>query len=514
MLRLDRVETHGAEPTGVKMKLKLLLLCALLWGSLPASAQTIQVGYTLVTATGGTGVPASSALFTYESNGVLVSQAGVPATAPMLSGRILVDEVATETALALVNPSNASASIQFVLRDAAGNQVGQESRDLGPGQHLALFVGQLFGGCERGPARQSDLYQRSGSGSADPAPEFQQPRRAPVCDSPGCRPDDDGRDRFAGFSASRRGRRLHDAVDPRQRDGRRYSGLGSAQTVRRYSLLVRLGAQDVSSFAYFLPPEGVSRVELGDPTAQLVSVGYAVVDPDVGQVSPAGTAVFQLKANEQLVTEAAVAATPLTTKARVFVDTVGTQTGLALANPNSGELEVTLALLDRYGTSQEETTRTLPAEGHFAILATELFSSVTLGFTGQIEVRSPSPIAAVTLKLTTNSRGELVLTTLPVADAVSPPTATSIVFPHIAIGGGFSTRLIFLHADSSNPADGQLQFFQSDGSLLLVPLAGEEGSQLHTVSRPVKLAASFRATPRPSQASRSATRHRTSRQKR
>ena len=95
----------------VSMKFRLLALCALLSGSLPANSQTIQVGYTLVTATGGTGVPASSALFTFENSGVLVSQAGVPATAPMLSGRIVVDEVVTQTALALVNPSIASASI-------------------------------------------------------------------------------------------------------------------------------------------------------------------------------------------------------------------------------------------------------------------------------------------------------------------------------------------------------------------------------------------------------------------
>ena len=357
------------------MKLKLLLLCALLWGSLPASAQTIQVGYTLVTATGGTGVPASSALFTYESNGVLVSQAGVPATAPMLSGRILVDEVATETALALVNPSNASASIQFVLRDAAGNQVGQESRDLGPGQHLALFVGQLFGAVSAGLLGSLTFTSDQALAPLTLRQSFNnrgEPLYAtlPVVDLTTTA----GTDSLVFPHLAAGGGYTTQLILVNETDGAIQGSVRLKQSDGT-PLLVRLGAQDVSSFAYFLPPEGVSRVELGDPTAQLVSVGYAVVDPDVGQVSPAGTAVFQLKANEQLVTEAAVAATPLTTKARVFVDTVGTQTGLALANPNSGELEVTLALLDRYGTSQEETTRTLPAEGHFAILATELFSA-------------------------------------------------------------------------------------------------------------------------------------------
>ncbi len=459
------------------MKFKLLLLCALVWGSLPASAQTIQVGYTLVTATGGTGVPASSALFTYESNGVLVSQAGVPATAPMLSGRIVVDEVATQTALALVNPSNASASIQFTLRDAAGTQVGQESRDLEPGQHLALFVFQLFSDMPAGLLGSLTFTSDQGlapltlrqSTNSRGEPLY---ATLPVVDLTTAA----GTDSLVFPHLAAGGGYATQLLLVNETEGA-IQGTVRLKQSDGTPLVVQLGSQEVSSFAYFLPPAGVSRVELGDPSTPSVSVGYAVVDPDAGQVSPAGTAVFQLKANGQLVTEAAVAATPLTTKARVFVDTVGTQTGLALANPTSQAVEVTLLLLDRYGAFQEETTRTLPAEGHFAILATELFSSVALGFTGQIEVQSPQPIAAVTLKLTTNSRGELVLTTLPVADAVSPPTATSIVFPHIAIGAGFSTRFIFLHADSSNPADGQLQFFQSDGSLMLVPLAGEEGSQ-------------------------------------
>ncbi len=459
------------------MKLKLIALCALLSGSVPAYSQgTIQVGYTLVTATGGTGVPASSALFTFTNNsGVLVSQAGVPATAPMLSGRILVDELATETALALVNPSNASASIGFVLRDALGNQVGEETRDLGPGQHLALFVAELF------PEMPAGLFG-SLTFTSDQAlsplalrqtiNKFGEPLYAtlPVVDLTTAAGSDSV---IFPHLAAGQGYTTQLLLVNETDDS--ITGTVQLNQSDGSPLVLRLGSEDVSSFAYQLAPAGVTRVELGHPTT--LTVGYAVVVPDAGQVSPAGTVIFQFKQDGQLITEAAVAATPLTTKARVFVDTVATETGLAVANTGSQEQEVTLALLDRYGVSQEETTRIVPAGGHFAILATELFPSITLGFTGQIEVRSSEPFAAVTLKLTINSRGELVLTTLPVGDAVSPQSAASIVFPQIAIGGGFSTRFVFLHADSSNPADGQLQFFLSDGSMMLVPLAGEEGSQ-------------------------------------
>src|SRR5882672_9476481 len=63
----------------------------------PAQAQT-QVGYMVLTAAGGSSSPVGSALFSFtNSDGVLVSEAGVAASEPIRAGRIFVDEVGSQT---------------------------------------------------------------------------------------------------------------------------------------------------------------------------------------------------------------------------------------------------------------------------------------------------------------------------------------------------------------------------------------------------------------------------------
>ena len=152
-------------------------------------------------------------------------------------------------------------------------------------------------------------------------------------------------------------------------------------------------------------------------------------------------------------TEAGVGATTPTTLARIFVDEVATQTGVAVANPGAGPAVVRFRLLDRFGSSQTETTRTLGAGQHIALFARELFpEELDSTFTGLMEVNSEAAVALVTLKLTINGRGDLVLTTLPVADLTRPVT------------------------DTADAVTGTLRFHRSDGTRLVVPLGAATGS--------------------------------------
>src|SRR6185369_7573985 len=93
----------------------------------------------------GASVPAAAALFTYtNSQGVLVSQAGVEASEPIASGRIFVDQNGTRTGLALVNPSTSGATITMIVRDASGAEFARGTQTLPAGQHVARFVDELF----------------------------------------------------------------------------------------------------------------------------------------------------------------------------------------------------------------------------------------------------------------------------------------------------------------------------------------------------------------------------------
>src|SRR5437762_1285713 len=100
--------------------------------------QSVGVGYTQLTPVGGSNVaPAGSAVFSYRnSEGVLVSEAGVAAVRTMKRGRLFVG-AGTRTGLAIVNPQTATSLINLSLRDSAGKVVDNSTLTLEPGRHTA-----------------------------------------------------------------------------------------------------------------------------------------------------------------------------------------------------------------------------------------------------------------------------------------------------------------------------------------------------------------------------------------
>ncbi len=450
----------------------------LLLASLPAVLFTqsqLQVGYTLVSPGQGTAAPVGSALFSYtNAQGVLVSQAGVGASEPILSGRLFVDQVGTDTGIALVNPSVQTANIVFTLRDSAGSEVARKTRQLDPGCHLPTFVTQLMGlsltGFSGSLTFESDqklaaITLRQAQKGGDPmyttlpvadltAPATSQPVVFPQIAAGG------------GY-----GTQLVLINTSSQKLTGRIVFTGSDGK----PLSVRLKDSSSSQFQYAIEPQGVYRAEFDRPEG--LAAGYAVLTPDTGTPTPSGTAIFRYSQNGSLVTEAGVAGTTPTTSARIFVDNAGSYTGVALANPSDQPALITYALLDRFGSLVDSTTRTLQARNHIAIFAHELFPNLVPGFTGLLEINSPVPVVPITLKLTNNEINEPILTTLPVADLTKEAKNTSFIFAQIAIGSGFSTRLIFLNTSKTKADGGTLSYFQSDGTPMTIPQGGKTGSQ-------------------------------------
>src|SRR5262249_48034243 len=157
----------------------------------------------------------------------------------------------------------------------------------------------------------------------------------------------------------------------------------------------RSGGADASELPYSIEPNGSFRASLERPAG--LASGYAVASPDSGSAAPAGSAVFQFKQAGFVVSEAGVAASAATTSARIFVDNAGTYTGVALANASDSPASVTFELLDRFGASIDTSVRTLPARGHIAVFAHELFPDLSASFSGLMEISSSIAVAPVTL---------------------------------------------------------------------------------------------------------------------
>ena len=90
--------------------------------------QDISVGYARVQPTGGSAAPAALAAFANRPNAVLVTEATVPASALVLSGRIpAFISPSLNTGLAIANPFSQQAILNYYLTDANGNRVKEGS---------------------------------------------------------------------------------------------------------------------------------------------------------------------------------------------------------------------------------------------------------------------------------------------------------------------------------------------------------------------------------------------------
>ncbi len=210
-----------------------------------------------------------------------------------------------------------------------------------------------------------------------------------------------------------------------------------------------------------------------DPAS--VKVGYAVLTPDVGQPAPAGTAVFSLTQNNILVSEAGVPSASPILAARIFADInpPAVNTGAAIANPNDQPARVVVTLVSADGSIIFGSQNLIiPARGHAAKFANELLPNVAIPIKGVLNLSSDIPVAVITLRQSINERGEVVLTTMPVADLRAPQRPENAYLAQIGDGGGITTQIVLV-----NPANvaitGKLVFLDPNGAPMSIKLGNE-----------------------------------------
>jgi len=189
------------------------------------------------------------------------------------------------------------------------------------------------------------------------------------------------------------------------------------------------------------------------------TVGYARIQPNTGNSVPSGLAIFGFRENNVLVTEAGVPATPSIQSGRIYAQiSAATNTGLAIANPNTQAAAITFFFTDSNGNNFGNGTTTVPAGGQIAAFLNEAPFNGRASTIGTFTFSSTVPVAAVALEGLVNERSEFLITTLPVVDLSQTQNSAPIFFAHFASGGGWGTQVILL-----NPTDqtlnGSVQFF-------------------------------------------------------
>src|SRR5947207_114404 len=137
-------------------------------------------------------------------------------------------------------------------------------------------------------------------------------------------------------------------------------------------------------------------------------VGYAVLTSDAGTPVPVGAELLSYtNSSGVLLSQAAVGSVEPIRSGRIFVDEVGTRTAIALANPSSQVAAGTWILRDDSGAQVGAVVPlALGARQHIAVYVSQLFSNRPADFRGSLTFESNQPLAAVTLRESTNAQGE------------------------------------------------------------------------------------------------------------
>jgi hypothetical protein len=228
-----------------------------------------------------------------------------------------------------------------------------------------------------------------------------------------------------------------------------------------------------------------------------VRAGFALLDVNSG-TAPYGTAVFSISRNGLPVTEAGVPASPPMRSALLFIDyrknlarktsvrdagVVNINTGIAAVNPNPSAAHLALNLRDPQGNILSRGTVTLGANSHMAKFIDQLgpefilpsdFESGT-GY-GSLEVQTDQVVSLLALRLTTNQRGDTLLTTVPLLDLAAPMPAALLSFPQVADGGGYQTTLLLLNP-TSTPGHGIIKLFDDAGNPFPLRITGMGDAQ-------------------------------------
>ena len=445
----------------------------------------LRVGYAQVETDAGMTPPAGLAIFGSRVNGILVSEAGVPAAATVLEGRIFAEtDGVVRTGLALANPNDTAATVAFFFTNSEGIDSGHGTFTLGPREQIARFLDEapFSGGSEMLGTFTftADLPVAviALRGFVNERSEFLM-TTLPV--APIAVPTT-GTVYFPHFAAGGGWTTQVILVNPTHAPisgSVQFFGSGSETEAAAPATLTLADGRSGSTFSYAIPPRSATRLRTSNPAGPL-EVGSVRAVPDTGQTAPAGVSIFAFHKDGTTVSEAGVPASTSGTAFRLYIEASGTpgqphsvRSGIALTNTSGAPVRVSLELTDLDGTATGlPESLTIPASGHVARFIDEFFPALPTPFSGILRVTSTAPnIAVVGLRLAFNPRGDIVTTTTPPVDENAVPPASGLFFPHFTAGGGWTTQFVLFSRYPGQTAAGMIRFRGQDGQLLELSVA-------------------------------------------
>jgi len=436
----------------------------------------LSAGYSRIQPGTGSTTPTGVAIFGLRQNNVVVTEAGVPASPLITAGRIYAEvNGPVNTGLAIANPNDQAAAINFHFTDSAGNDFGSGATTIAANQQLARFLNE--GPYNGGPSVQGTFSFSSNvpvsvvalRGFTNERGEFLI-TTLPLSDLAAATSTSTSvLSHFAdGFGWTTQ-IVLVNPTDSILTGSIQFFGTGTASAAATPVTLTANG-QSASSFSYTIPRQSSFKLVTagGGP---VTTTGSVRVVPQ--GVAPSSLVVFSYKPAGITVSEAGVPGI-LGSAFRMYVETtaggasVGTiQSGVAIANTASTAATVMLELTGLDGASAASPIPiTVPGNGQIARFVHELFPTLALPFKGVLRISggASSGMSITGLRARYNERGDFLITTTPPSNESSAPTSAELLFPHLVNGGGYTTQFILFSGSAGQSSNGNLRFFKQDGT--------------------------------------------------
>ena len=432
---------------------------------------TLAVGYARVQPNAGSTTPAGYLVFSYRANGVLVSEASVPESSPISSGRIY-SRVANfapngrpvgtiNTGVAMVNPNSTAVTVSFYFSDINSQSFGSGSFTMPANSQIAAFVNQppFNGGPMNGTMTFSSTLPVGVialQGITNERGEFLM-TTFPVTDL--AAPASSDVLWFPHYAVGGGWETEIVLVNPTDTTlSGSVAAVGPGGRAQVYTILPRA--------AFTFP------VQVDNPG---VNTGSVAVIPDTGTVSPSGLLIFSFNNGSVTVTEAGVPLLRPGGAFRMYEVDAGSypgqlQTGVAIANPGTSSAIVTLEVTDSAGNSTGMTsTVTIAPHDHISMFMKQFpgMGSIPYPFRGEVRISTPASegIAVIGLRGEYNERQDFLITTsMPASEAT--PHSSSPIFPHLADGGGYTTEFVLFSGSPGQTSSGMLSFYSQSGAPL------------------------------------------------
>jgi hypothetical protein len=379
----------------------------------------------------------------------VVSETSLAASAPIRTGRLYVNvDGSVNTGLALVNNENVSAVISFYFTDAKGVDFGHGSFTLEAKHSISPFVNQApfnlrtsmqgtltfnsslpvtVTGIRGLTNERGELLMTTQPVSSLDAPTARTSIIFPYSSDGG------------GWSTKVV---LINPTDTPITGALQFFGPASP-AVPVSTLTLTVNGVTGSLFDYIIPPRSTVRFVTANASSD-IHTGYILATPKDDSAVPQGFSVLSLSNQGITVSETSVRAASTETVFQMYVEKSATlHSRLAVANPSASPAWATFELAPLDGSSLSRITSiVIPAGGYIAPLIEDLFPTVRDGFNGLLRILSTQSIGVAALRIRNNKRGDVIVTGIPVSSGASSSTSSTVVFPLLVRGAGFSTEFV------------------------------------------------------------------------